>query len=88
MTYFVSSCPLKRAFTVSVKATAIGMASFCDNVRGLGPLDEAKLSMGVSTGVSRPTVPMEDSDDQLSDEARGAEVDCCDPLPGINEEDL
>ena len=38
--YPVSSVPLKRAFTLSKKATAIGMESDMPIVRGLGPRED------------------------------------------------
>lgn len=61
MIHLLAELPLNQTLTLSVKATAIGMSSPWVRVRGLGPLEEAKLSTG-------DMVPRPGNDDQLSDD--------------------
>lgn len=51
--YLSPSSPLNKAFTVSVKATAIGTGSLKERVKGLGPRETAKLSTGVPLNEER-----------------------------------
>lgn len=77
--HLVGSAPLKYALTDSVKATAMGKASWDARVTGLGPRDVP--TVGVLPALSEA---LEDKEEELSARARGAIGGGLDVLGGLN----